>query len=75
MERYANKNGDSAVSTYEIGINYIYIGFKSGSTYEYTYASAGPVNIEKMKALARAGRGLNTFITKYVNNKYAQKIR
>lgn len=36
MERYANITGDSGVSTYEIGINYIYVGFTSGTIYEYT---------------------------------------
>jgi len=38
MEKYANRGGDSGVSTYEIGRDYIWVGFSKGGIYEYTYA-------------------------------------
>jgi hypothetical protein len=75
MERYANKSGDSGVSAYQIGTNYIWVQFTSGHVYEYTYASAGSGNIETMKSLARAGRGLCSFIQLHVKYKYSRKIR
>ena len=52
MEKYRNKNGDSGISGYEIGGNFILIEFSTGSIYEYTYSSAGTNNIEMMKNLA-----------------------
>ncbi|MGO4708070.1 hypothetical protein AB4Y90_02915 [Chryseobacterium sp. 2TAF14] len=36
MEKYGNKNGDSGVSGFEIGTNFIRIEFSTGSMYEYT---------------------------------------
>lgn len=74
MEIYSNKNGDSGVSGYQIGSDFIWVQFSSGSIYEYTYLSAGSSNIEKMKDLAQAGSGLNGFINSYVKNKYSRKI-
>lgn len=75
MERYANKSGNSGVSSYEIGSNYILVGFTTGSIYEYTYASAGSSHIENMKALAKSGSGLNSYIMKYARKGYSKKIR
>lgn len=75
MEVYNNNNGDSGVSGYEIGGNYIWVQFTTGSVYEYTNSSAGENNIETMKNLALSGRGLNGFINSYVKFKYSRKIR
>ena len=75
MERYANRSGDSGVSGYEIGSNYIWVEFTTGSVYEYTYSSAGSANVETMKGLATNGSGLNSFINKTVKFKYSRKIR
>lgn len=70
MERYKNLSGGSGVSGYEIGNDRIKVYFKTGTNYLYTYASAGSYNIEYMKRLAAAGRGLNTFINTTVKHKY-----
>jgi hypothetical protein len=74
MERYANNNRNSGVSSYQIGNDYIWVGFNSGSVYEYTYASAGSSNIETMKSYAVSGSGLGGFINRYVKNNYSRKI-
>lgn len=71
MERYENLNGDSSVRAYEIRDNSIRVQFSDGSIYLYTYRSAGCNNIETMKTLARDGRGLNSFIIRYVSKAYA----
>ena len=75
MKKYANRSGDSGVSAYEIGSNYILVEFTSGSIYEYSYSSAGSSNIETMKSLATSGSGLNSFIKRNVNKNYSRKIK
>jgi len=74
METYKNLSGLSNVSAYEIGGESIKVWFKDGKGYLYDYSSAGRENIEKMKALAVAGRGLNTFINQHVLKDYSAKL-
>jgi len=71
MKRYLNRGGDSGVRQYEIGDDYIKVGFSDGSLYEYTYASAGSDNVEYMKRLATEGEGLNAFINTTVKYNYS----
>lgn len=68
-------SGDSAVTGYEIGARSIAVEFQGDRVYEYTYASAGAASVERMKELARAGRGLSTFISRVVREKYARRVR
>lgn len=75
MERYRNLGGDSGVVAYEFGDTSITVEFSDGAHYLYTYQSAGSYNIEEMKRLAVAGRGLNSFINANVRKKYASKLR
>lgn len=70
MERYRNMGGDSGVSAYKIGADYIEIKFSGTTrTYTYSYRKAGSTHVENMKRLAQSGRGLNSYINK--NVKYA----
>ncbi len=73
MEPYRNIEGNSTVTGYEIGADYITLQFSDGSTYRYTYVSAGQENVERMKGLARAGQGLDTFINTSVSKLYERK--
>ncbi len=75
MERYKNLGGNSGVLAYEIGPDYIKVEFTGGSLYLYNYGSAGSQNVERMKELAIAGEGLNSFINRYVKKAYALKLR
>ena len=75
MEIYKNLSGDSGVHAFQIGADFIIVGFKKGGTYRYSYRSAGRRNIEQMKTLARRGQGLGTFINRYVKKEYERKIR
>lgn len=75
MERYKNFRGDSGVSAYEIGAESITVKFSTGKVYLYTYKSAGSSNIEKMKSLAVAEQGLNSFIMRNVKNSYESILR
>src|SRR5688572_3400968 len=75
MERYRNLSGDSGVSAFEIGVDFIVVEFRKGGPYFYSYRSAGRTKVEQMKVLARKGQGLGTFINKYVKHKYERKSR
>ncbi len=71
MERYRNQDGDSGVSSSEIGPDYIKVKF-SGSfrANTYSYRRAGSMHVENMKRLAESGSGLNSYVNKYVKNLY-----
>lgn len=75
MEHYKNLGGNSGVTAYEIGEDSIKVQFRDGALYLYDYQSAGRSNIEHMKELAMAGRGLNSFISRVVRKGYASKLR
>ena len=75
MKRYKNLSGNSAVAAYEIGKDSVKVGFTTNSVYIYSDQSAGHPNINQMKVLALAGKGLGTFITANVKERFARKIR
>lgn len=66
MEHYKNLGGDSGVSSYEIDSSSIKVKFKTTSkVYVYSYVRPGQHHVEKMKELAVAGHGLQTYINKH----------
>jgi hypothetical protein len=75
MERYANLSGDSSVIAFEIEPGEITVQFDSGMFYLYNTTSTSPANIQEMQRLARAGRGLGSFILRAVKKGYARKWR
>lgn len=71
MERYRNSGGDSGVSAYEIGSDYIIVKFSgTAKTYRYSYRKAGQNHVENLKRLAKSGSGLNSYINIHVKNLY-----
>lgn len=74
MPRYKNLEGNSGVSAYQIGSDSIAVAFGPDDIYLYTYASAGKKMIEKMKKLAIAGKGLSTYISQKVKDKFEKKL-
>lgn len=75
MIRYRNLDGDSGITAYGIGNDYIVVEFHGGACYIYSYMSAGTNHVENMKALARQGRGLNSYIMRNVKNNYERKYK
>lgn len=75
MPRYKNLNGNSRISAFETGDNFIKVQFTDGAVYLYDTDSAGARNIEEMKRLAEKGSGLNSFIDVHVRKKYASKLK
>ncbi len=74
MQIYRNLTGESSVTEYEPGDDYILVKFRGTATYEYNYLKAGMENVEKMKQLAESGKGLGTFINRNVRNLYSRKF-
>jgi len=74
MQRYGNHSGDSGVVAYDIDAGQIVVQFRNGERYVYTEDSAGAANIARMQELARAGRGLSSYISQHVHDGYARKI-
>lgn len=74
MQRYANRSGHSGVVAYELGAGSITVKFTGGDRYLYTEDSAGAVHIARMRELAESGRGLSTYISQHVRDRYASKL-
>ena len=74
MQRYKDAAGDSGVTAYAIDEHAITLRFKQGGTYRYDYGRPGRLKVEKMKALARRGKGLATYVNQHVRDHYAEKL-
>ena len=71
MQRYRDLSGSSGVAAFDIGRDWIDIRFKDHPRiYHYGPAKPGRTHVDRMKPLARAGRGLATYINKYVRDNY-----
>lgn len=68
MERY--RNSSSGIRAYHIGSDYILVKFGSFKVYKYSYAIAGKSMVDRMKILAKKGRGLNSFINRHAKYCY-----
>ena len=71
MQRYLNLSGDSGVEAYGLRKAAILVKFRgSDRIYVYSDASAGPAHVARMKRLAQAGKGLSTYISRHVHDRY-----
>jgi hypothetical protein len=75
MERYGNLNADSGVDAYEIGPDWIKVRFRNGPTYVYDSVKPGAEHVARMQELARAGRGLSTYISQHVQKAFSRTER
>ncbi|HKE48367.1 MAG TPA: hypothetical protein VKB52_09905 [Rhodanobacteraceae bacterium] len=73
MKPYGNKSGGSGILAYEVEPEAIVIRFANG-TYRYTYEKPGQFEVEKMKRLAESGKGLASYISRFVGERYADKL-
>ena len=74
MKRYRNLDGNSGVIAYEAGDGFIRIRFVNDDVYEYTDEATGPEHVQNMQRLAQAGRGLATYVSRFVHEAYARKL-
>ena len=75
MQRYANRDGGSGVVSFATGPAGIAVEFTNGAVYVYDLERPGRQAVSDMKRLARAGRGLSTYISQHVRDNYARKLR
>lgn len=75
MTPYSNLNGNSNVLSYEITDDSIQVVFKSGTHrhYLYNHIRPGQLVVDRMKALAIQGHGLNSYISTIVKGNFARK--
>jgi hypothetical protein len=74
MERYKNIQGHSGITSYSIGHDSIIVAFQGGHTYKYTTDVTGKRHIQTMQKLAREGKGLATYISRHVKDRYAEQL-
>lgn len=72
-EPYRNLSGDSGVTYYAIGPDFIAVQFHDPIVYIYDETRPGSTHVEKMKALAVVGRGLGSYISQHVRKAFARK--
>lgn len=75
MTRYKNLSKDSKVARYHLAKDAVTVVFADHSVYIYTNQTAGPETISKMKSLALAGKGLGTFISSNLKDRFLRKVR
>lgn len=69
---YKNISRNSGILAYETGTTFIRIRFRDG-TYTYNYARPGRKTVEVLKLLATKGKGLSTYISRFVRDNYASR--
>jgi hypothetical protein len=74
MPRYRNLDGHSGVLRYETTPDSITLTFVDGGRYVYSHERPGRECVERMKALAEAGRGLSTWVAQHVRERYDRKL-
>lgn len=67
---YRNRSGTSGIAAYALLDEGILVRFVDGVTYRYGPQRPGRHHVGKMKSLALGGRGLATYISRYVGDKY-----
>ena len=75
MDKYKNINGNSGITGYEIGKEYIIVQFQDKSVYTYDTRKPGKDEVDKMKEFALQGFGLNSFINRIVKSDYAKTTK
>ncbi len=74
MQKYLDINKDSGISFFQNEQDRIIVWFKGNpKPYIYTYLTASPFHVEKMKQLALSGDGLNAYIKRHVNDRYEKQ--
>jgi hypothetical protein len=74
FRRYGNRDGHSGVASYALVGTGIAVRFVDGAIYLYDHDCPGPAHVARMKALARDGRGLATYISRRVGRRYAARL-
>lgn len=71
---YGNRDGRSGVVAYAMFGSGIAVRFVDGDVYLYDRDCPGPAHVARMKALARDGRGLATYISRRIGRRYSARL-
>lgn len=74
MTPYRNRSGSSGVAAYTLLDDAIIVQFNDETAYLYGPSRPGRHHVGRMKSLAMAGRGLGSYITRYVRDKYETRL-
>jgi len=74
MQPYQDLSGNAGVSAYEILEKAIILRFADEGSYLYDYEKPGKRHVEKMKLLAKAGKGLTTYVNQHIRKNYSRKL-
>ncbi len=74
LRPYKSLGGNSGVEFYALHTDAILVIFRSGAAYLYTSQRPGLHHVQRMSALAEAGAGLSTYISRYVHAGYAEVL-
>lgn len=74
LEPYANRSGDSGVTGYALVGDALVVGFTGGDCYLYDAVRPGPAHVHRMQERALAGRGLGTYISRHVRDRYRARL-
>src|SRR4051812_15444235 len=74
MITYKNLSKISGVESYQLGTDHIIVRFKGNGMYRYDHKRPGKAHVMNMKKLAASGKGLSTYISRYVKENYAEKL-
>ena len=74
FHRYRNLSGHSGVVAYALLPDAIALQFFDGMVYLYSHDCPGRRHVARMKALAREGRGLSTYVTRHVGKRFSARL-
>ena len=74
FRRYRNQGGNSGVVAYALLPDAIAVQFADGRVYLYNHDCPGRRHVARMKAIAREGQGLSTYISRHVGNRFAARL-
>lgn len=75
LHHYRNDSGRSGVAGFADLPDGLAVEFGDGRVYLYNYDCPGRFHVDHMKALAREGRRLSTYISRHVGKRYAARLR
>ena len=74
FHRYRNHDGSAGVVAYAVMPHAIAVQFTDGGVYLYNHDCPGRRHVNRMKAIARDGRGLSTYISRHIGNRFAARL-
>ena len=74
MQPYSDLTGNSGIVAFGLGDHSIDVEFRGGARYRYDDIRPGRRELATMRRLAIAGKGLATFISQHIGDRYAAKL-